>query len=84
MAKTTLSIELSNELFAGLGRRKYSTKYVCVPVRAYGPEVLEVMTAFYKLVNLELTDETASIGVIASEQGFPQRVVPYSYILSIL
>jgi hypothetical protein len=33
------------------------------------------MTAFYKLVGLELTDETASIGVISSEQGFPQRVV---------
>jgi hypothetical protein len=33
------------------------------------------MTSFYKLVGLELTDETASIGVISSEQGFPQRVV---------
>jgi hypothetical protein len=33
------------------------------------------MTSLYKVVGLELTEENASIAVIASEQGFPQKVV---------
>jgi hypothetical protein len=74
MNKLTLDINLSNDLFSPLGRRKYTTKYTTVPVTAYPEAVKEVMENFYKLLNLELTDSTASIAVVSSEQGFPQAV----------
>lgn len=71
----TLSLTLNDLNFTGLGRRKYSEKYTVVPVKAYPEAVSQVFEALYKLLKLELTDETASLSVLASPEGFPQRLI---------
>ena len=71
----TLSLNHNDPNFTGLGRRKYTEKYTAVPVAAYPEAVSQVFNALYKLLNLELTDETASISVLASPEGFPQRLI---------
>jgi hypothetical protein len=71
----TLSLNLSDPNFIGLGRRKYTEKYTVVPVKAYPEEVKTAFNILYQLVGLELTDETACISVLASEEGFPQRLI---------
>lgn len=72
---TTLNIDLTDPLFINLGRRKYTEKYTKIPLKAYPEEVLKVFEALYRLVKLELTDETTSISVLASAEGFPQRLI---------
>ncbi len=71
----TLSLSLSDSNFSGLGRRKYNDKYTKIPVAAYPEDVKLVFETLYKLVGVELTDETASISVLASDEGFPQRLI---------
>jgi len=71
----TLSLNLNDPNFSGLGRRKYSEKYNNVPVAAYPEDVKAVFTALYKLLKLELNDETSSLSVLASAEGFPQRLI---------
>lgn len=72
---TTLSLNLNDPNFTGLGRRKYTEKYTVVPVSAYPEPVSQVITALYKLLKLELTNDTAPISVLASPEGFPQRLI---------
>jgi hypothetical protein len=71
----TLSLNLNDPNFSGLGRRKYNDKYNNIPVNAYPEDVKTVFTALYKLLKLDLTDETASLSVLASPEGFPQRLI---------
>lgn len=71
----SLSLTLSDSNFTGLGRRKYTEKYTAVPVSAYPEDVKAVFTSLYNLLGIELTDETASLSVLASEEGFPQRLI---------
>ena len=70
-----LSLSLTDPNFSGLGRRKYTDKYTLVPVSAYPEDVKAVFQALYKVIGVELTDETASLSVYASPEGFPQRLV---------
>ena len=71
----TLSLNLNDANFSGLGRRKYSEKYTAIPVSAYPESVSQVFTALYKLLGLELTNENSPLSVLASPEGFPQRLI---------
>ena len=71
----TLSLNLNDANFSGLGRRKYSEKYTSIPVSAYPEAVGQVFNALYKLLGLELTNENSPLSVLASPEGFPQRLI---------
>jgi hypothetical protein len=71
----TLSLNLNDPNFTGLGRRKYTEKYTVIPVSAYPEPVTQAMTALYKLLKLDLTDETACLSILASPEGYPQRLI---------
>jgi hypothetical protein len=75
MKAITLSLNLNDANFSGLGRRKYTEKYTPVPVKAYPEPVTQIFTALYVLLGLELNDETASLSILASPEGFPQRLI---------
>lgn len=78
MSKTkaiTLNINLSDALFSNLGRRKYNEKYTKVPTKAYPEEVSLVFEALYNLVGISLNDETSSLTVLSSAEGYPQRLI---------
>jgi hypothetical protein len=71
----SLSLSLTDNNFIELGRRKYSEKYTVIPVRAYSEDVKEVIESLYNLVGLELEDENSCLSILASEEGFPQRLI---------
>lgn len=71
----TINLNLSDANFSGLGRRKYQEKYTVIPTSAYPEPVTQVFNALYKLLGLELNDETASLSVLSSPEGFPQRLI---------
>lgn len=75
MKAISLSLSLNDQNFAGLGRRKYTEKYTQIPVSAYPEQVVSVFTALYKLIDQELNNETASLSVLASAEGYPQRLI---------